>query len=541
MKVIYNARIYTMDRDYPLVTALVIDADRIIAVGEDRTILESYQVSSSKVELINLHGKTILPGLVDGHIHLEKYALGLQKVNCETVTRLECLQNVSERVAAASPGEWILGHGWNQNNWPEGFGNKTDLDEIANENPIYLTAKSLHAAWVNSAALRLANLTDSSPDPVGGRLGRDEWGRLNGILFESAMDLVGQIIPEPSIEQTSQAIEAAQPILWNMGLTGVHDFDRDRCFSALQVLRQEEKLHLRVLKSIPLENLQHAVALGLRTGFGDNFLRIGGVKAFADGALGPQTAGMLQPYLGSDDNRGMLLMDAEELSEHGRVAISNGLSLAVHAIGDRANHEVLTAFDHLRDYEAGLFFNGRRENAILCGLRHRIEHVQLIHPEDAPRLAQSGIIASMQPIHATSDMLMADRYWGDRAEYSYAYQTQLSYGANLVFGSDAPVESPNPFWGIHAAVTRQRQDGTPDKNGWRPAQRVSVSEAIYAYTVGAAYAAGFEKKGGMLKPGYLADLIVVSDNPFTCDPSTIYSINSMATMVGGTWVYWNMH
>jgi predicted amidohydrolase YtcJ len=236
---------------------------------------------------------------------------------------------------------------------------------------------------------------------------------------------------------------------------------------------------------------------------------------------------MLQPYEGEPENRGMLLLDAEEIFEKGRLAVENGLALAVHAIGDRANHEVLNAFAQLQSLPG----------IDRVRLRHRIEHVQLLHPDDAGRLAQLGVIASMQPIHATSDMLMADRFWGERARQSYAWRTQLQKGAVLAFGSDAPVESPNPFWGIHAAVTRQRADGYPDLQGWFPEQRLAVSEALQAYTTGAAYAAGREHEQGRLAPGYLADLVVLDTDPFTCPPENLRNIQAQATMVGGEWVW----
>jgi hypothetical protein len=257
-------------------------------------------------------------------------------------------------------------------------------------------------------------------------------------------------------------------------------------------------------------------------------LRIGGVKAFADGALGPRTAAMLQPYEGEPENRGMLLLDSEELYEHGKQAVENGLSMAVHAIGDRANHEVLEAFQQLREHETSLG---------ISRLRHRIEHVQLIHPRDAGRLAELGVFASMQPLHATSDMLMADQFWGERGGYSYAWRTQLQAGASLAFGSDAPVESPNPFRGLHAAVTRMREDGSPGIQGWYPEQRLSLTEALHAYTSGPAYLAHMETKLGKLAPGYLADLIVLDVDPFSCEPQQIRDLRPVATMVDGKWVY----
>lgn len=297
---------------------------------------------------------------------------------------------------------------------------------------------------------------------------------------------------------------------------------------ALQQLHTRGKLKLRVTKSIPIEDLDHAVELGLRTGFGDDWLRIGSVKAFMDGALGPHTAAMFQPYEKEPENRGILNMDAEELFESGRRAAGAGLSLAVHAIGDRANHEVLDAYEQLRRFE--------RDNN-LSPLRHRIEHVQILHPDDAGRLAHMGIIASMQPIHATSDMHMADQYWGERAQHSYAWSTQLKQGAHLAFGSDAPVESPNPFLGLHATVTRQRADGSPGPEGWYPEQRLSLQQAIEGFTLGPAYAAGMESRLGKLVPGYLADLIVIAKDPFTNPPADLLKMESSATMFGGEWVW----
>ncbi|HEX7976673.1 MAG TPA: amidohydrolase family protein, partial [Anaerolineales bacterium] len=356
MEILYHALIYTLDPQRPTASALAIDRGRILAVGSDYEILSRFS-GSPQSQLTYLGGRVVIPGLTDAHIHLEHYALSLQKVDCETPTRQECLERVAERARHIPPGAWILGHGWNHNSWIEPgetegrFGSAAELEAVAPNNPVYLTAKSLHAGWANSAALRLANLNSASPDPEGGRLGRDSHGNPDGILFESAMELMTPIIPEPSAEEVAQAIQAAQAGLWRMGLTGVHDFDRRRCFMALQALHQSGKLRLRVVKSLPWDDLPQAAALGLHTGFGDDFLRIGSVKAFADGALGPNTAAMLQPYEGSAGNRGMLLLDAEDLYEGGRLAVDSGLSLAVHAIGDRANHEVLDAFAHLREYE----------------------------------------------------------------------------------------------------------------------------------------------------------------------------------------------
>ena len=524
MLLLYNARIHTLHAAAPQASALLIDHGQIAAVGDRESLRES---AAPGTEQVDLQGQTVLPGLTDAHLHLQYYALGLQKVDCETSSKAECLRRVTERVRLLQPGEWLQGHGWNQNPWG-GWPTAADLNSAAPRNPSYLTAKSLHAAWASSAALRLAGIDRNTPDPRDGKILRDEAGNPTGILLEGAMESVSRAIPAPSATLIEAAIEGALPSLWRAGLTCVHDYDRRPAFLALQALRARDRLKLRVLKNIPVDDLDHAIGLGLTRGFGDEWLWIGGVKAFMDGALGPRTAAMFEPYDGEPANRGMLSMDGEQLLEHGRRAASLGLPMTVHAIGDRANHEALNAFAQLRRLE-------RTDG--LPHLRHRIEHVQLLHPEDASRLAALDVIASMQPLHATSDMKMADRYWGRRANLAYAWRTQLNAQARLAFGSDAPVESPNPFLGLHAAVTRQREDGSPSPEGWYPEQRLTLSEALHAYTTGAAYAAHAENRLGRLAPGFAADLIVLKRDPFTCHPSEIVALRPSATMIAGEWVW----
>ncbi|MFQ5615253.1 MAG: amidohydrolase [Anaerolineales bacterium] len=525
MHILHNAQIYTLDPDRPTASALAIDHGRILAAGSDDQILAEFE---DRGDVENVEGRTIIPGLTDAHIHLQKYAFNLQKVDCETTSLAECLRRVSEQ--HTPPGGWILGHGWNQNEWADcdggvdGFPSAATLDEIAPDHPVYLTAKSLHAGWANTAALRQAGVTAQSADPDDGQIQHDARGEPTGILLEGAMRLVSSVIPKPANEQVAEAIREAQKTLWAMGITGLHDFDRRRCFFALQTLHGRGELGIRVVKSIPLADLPHAIEVGLRNKFGDDFLRIGPVKAFADGALGPHTAAMFQPYEDEPDNRGMLLLDAKGILEHGRAAVENGLGMAIHAIGDRANHEVIEAYAGLRAFEA--------EHG-LPHPRHRIEHVQILQPEDIPRLAQLNVIASMQPTHAVSDMYTADRHWGKRAANAYAWRSLLEFGTRVAFGSDAPVESPNPFWGIHAAVTRRRADGSPGPNGWRSGQRLTRLEAIQGYTTGAVHAARLEDRLGKLSPGFLADLLVLDTDPFTCPPEAIREIRPAATMIGG--------
>ncbi|HPH98350.1 MAG TPA: amidohydrolase [Anaerolineaceae bacterium] len=523
MLILYHAQVHTSKPGGA--TALAIDGGRIVATGSDADILAEFGFRAQRQDM---QGRTIWPGLIDAHLHLSFYSFGLQRVNAETASQTGCLAAVAEKARQLAPGSWLLGHGWNQNIWPEGFGTAAMLDQAAPENPVFLTSKSIHSAWANSRALALAGITASTPDPDGGAIQRDAQGNPTGILFESAMSLVERVIPAPTLAEMEQALLAAQPTLWQMGLTGVHDFDGPLCFAGLQNLDQRQELRLRVLKGIRHENLNQAVELGLRSGFGSEYLRIGSLKLFADGALGPRTAAMLQPYEGDEKERGFLMLDAETVFEIGQKAAQTGLSLAIHAIGDDANHQVINGFELLRKWE---------EAQRLPHLRHRIEHVQILQPADLPRLKALDIIASMQPIHATSDMIIADHHWGERARYAYAWQSLLQEHTRLAFGSDAPVESPNPFWGLHAAVTRRRMDGTPGEEGWRPMQRLNLNDALLGYTQGAAYTAGLENLQGQLAPGFWADLIVLDVNPFTVSPDTLHSIRPTATMVGGEWVW----
>jgi len=523
MRLLHNARVHTLDAAHPIASTIAIDSGNILAVGGDELLVEC-----DRTECEDMGGQVILPGLTDAHIHLQEYALSIQIVDCEVETKEEILRRVAERLRHTLPGEWMRGHGWDQNTWGGEWPNASDLDAVAPENPVFLTAKSLHVAWANDTALKLAGINPSTSDPVNGRIQRDARGVPTGILFEEAVKLVEAVIPEPTPEALAINLRQIIASLWRMGLTGVHDFDKPTCFQALQLLHERGDLKFRVVKSIPHELLPQAVTLGLHSGFGDDFLRIGSVKFFADGALGPHTGAMFESYVDEPQNRGMLSLDNEQLFELGCLAVKSGLSLAVHAIGDRAVHEVLEGLARLRTFE--------RERG-QPALRHRIEHLQTIRPGDAGRLAELDVIASMQPIHAPSDMLVAEHLLGGRAAFSYAWRTLAQHGARLAFGSDAPVESPNPFRGLHAAITRRRADGSPGPDGWFPEQRLTVREALEGFTQGPAFAAGMENRLGRLSAGFLADLTVVQMDPFTCDGADIYGIQPTATMVGGEWVW----
>ena len=525
MQILHNGNIYTQNSKQAIAEAIAVEDGLVVAVGSDEQIL---QIKKTGDQVTDLNGKTILPGLTDSHIHLEQYGFSLQKINCETNSRQECLERVAQKARSTPAGGWILGHGWNQNVWQEGFGTAQDLDRVAPDNPVYLTAKSLHAGWANSAALKIAGITAQSPNPPNGIIAKKENGEPSGILLESAMALLERVIPPPTTEDTITALKHAQENLWKMGITGAHDFDDISCFTALQILDQKNELKLRVVKGIPKPNLESTIKLGIRSGFGSKMLRFGPLKLFADGALGPRTAAMLSPFENEPDYCGELFLSADDLFEIGELAVNNGIHLAVHAIGDRANREILNGYRRIRQYET---------SQGLAKGRHRIEHVQILSPEDLNRLQEYGITASVQPLHATSDLEISDRYLGQRAKDAYVFRSLIDNGTLITFGSDAPVESPNPFLGIHAAVTHQRTNGYPGGEGWHPEQKITVAEAISAYTLAPAISAGTENYTGKLSAGYRADLIVLEENPFVVPKNTIHLIKPQATMVSGEWVW----
>jgi predicted amidohydrolase YtcJ len=527
-RILFNARIYTLNPAQPRVSALAIHRDRIVAVGDDDAIRA---LADSNTRLDNAGGRPVIPGLTDAHIHWDGVAQSLKQVDVfEVLTKAEALRRVAERAAQTPPGDWIVGRGWTQALWPDrAFPTAAALDSVAPQHPVYLGAKSGHAAWVNSAALRLAGITASTTDPAGGSFQRDASGQPTGILLEDpAMLMVWSKVPHPTPEQVAPWMAEAQTLAWQAGLTGIHDYDNPDCLVTLQLLRERGELGLRVVKQINVPWIEHAHELGIHSGFGDEWLRFGSLKIFADGALGPRTALMIEPYEGEPDNTGITVTDKEEMVELISRASAAGMSSAVHAIGDKAVHDVLDVYQAVRQEEAA---RGIPRSA----RRHRIEHVQLIHPDDAHRLGELGIIASMQPIHATSDWEMADRYWGARARWSYNWRVQIEAGARLVFGSDAPVEPFEPLKGIFAAVTRRRPDGVPGPDGWYPDGRLDMQTALLGFTQGPAYAAGMEHDLGQLAPGFLADLLVLDRDLFTIAPDEILDTQVLGTLIGGDW------
>lgn len=526
-RILYNGHIITLDDNQRRASALAITGGQIVAVGVDDDILPLATPTTIKE---NLEGHTIVPGMTDAHLHWQWTALGLSMVDVfEVPSRHIALERVAERVSMSKPGEWITGQGWSQAFWPDkSFPTAADLDSVAPENPVYLRAKSGHAVWMNSRALREAGITASTPDPEGGHIGRGDDGEPTGILFETAMELVDKHLPVASPEEIAGHMREAQKLALASGLTGFHDFDGPDSLRALQIMRERGHLALRAVKNVNLEWIDHALALGLRWGFGDDWIRIGGLKIFADGALGPRTALMVDPYNGEPDNYGIRVVDPEEMLEAVGRASAAGIPATVHAIGDRAVREVLDVYAEVRKQEAALGIPPNKR-------RHRIEHVQIVHPEDVNRLAELHVIASMQPIHATSDYEMADMYWGDRNHLAYNPRAQLNRGVTVAFGSDSPIDPFEPLSGIYAAVTRRRPDGSPGPDGWYPEARLTVEEALRAYTMGPAYAAGMEHRLGRIASGYLADLVVLDRNLMTISPDEILDIQIVGTMVDGIW------
>ena len=517
-----------MDEDRPLATAVAIDNDAILAVGSDAEMKARLAPNGT---LIDLNGATVTPGLVDAHVHFRWFAASLTQVNVYEVPSLaEAQKRVASRAAETETGGWLYGRGWKNELWDDpSFPTAADLDRVAPHHPVFMPDKSGHAAWVNSIALELAGIDDNTADPEGGEIQRDATGKATGILFETAMPLVSNLIPKLTEEQLLNAMRQAQQACWEVGLTGIHDFDGATCFRMLQTLKQNGELGLRFYKNIPEYLIDHAVALGLKTDFGDEWLRIGGIKIFADGALGPQTALMVEAYSDNPENFGIAVTDKEEMHAIASKASANGLSVTIHAIGDKAVHDVLDVYEAVREEEAA-----RGEDK---KLRHRIEHVQVYHSDDENRLAQLGVVASMQPKHATSDMEMADKFWGDRTRYSYALRSMLDSGAMLALGSDCPVEPIDPMLGIYAAVARKRPDGTYAPNGWHMEQALTMEETIRGFTLGCAEVSGQTDRLGSITAGKLADLTIFDRDLWGVSADELAQTKVIGTIVGGEFKY----
>lgn len=521
VQVFRHARIWTGVPGESAANALATESGRIVAVGDEASVRRAAGVGA---DLIDLDGACVLPGLYDAHIHTENLAESLTAVDLRTVCNLdEALAKVSDFAAGLPAGEWISGGRWDSNRWAgRGRPSRQALDALLGERPAVLDSVDGHCAWVNSAALRLVGVDSRTPDPVGGAYDRDNEGQLTGIVRESAIAQFREMARSKSRDQLPDRLLVVQDLLLSVGITSIHDIDGESVRSAYLALRDQGRLGIRVHKAIPAVALETAIDEGRKTGDGDDWVSTGPVKLFSDGALGSHSCHLTEPFEGTE-NQGMAVTSADELARLVTLADGAGIAVATHAIGDRAAQLVLDAY----------------EQVVVRGtaLRHRIEHAQHLRHTDVRRMAALGVVASMQPTHCTSDIDLVDRLLGDRDIASYAWQDLLNAGAPLAFGSDAPVEDPNPFHGLYAATTRTRPDGSP-AGGWQPEQRLSMNDALTAYSLGSAYAAGQEQHKGLLSRGHVADFIAVDVDPFDATPTQLHDTRVLTTVVGGA-VRWH--
>lgn len=517
MHIITGSRIFDGRCFNPEIEAIAVDGYKITAIGKKSELLDR---AGSSSQIDDFGDAIIIPGITDAHIHLLEYGRSLEVIQCETKTKHACLEVVRNAAHNTEEGKWLFGHGWNQNVWDDGMPALSDLDAACPRNPILLTHKSLHSVWVNTPVLELAGINSETEHPTGGVIGRDASGSLTGILYENAAQLVYKFLPRPDKTEIKRLLQKAQDSLLSLGITAVHDFDIWAVFEALRELEDEHKLLLRVVKNIPYENLAEAAAVPSKNGYHSSRISKGWLKLFSDGALGPQTAALFQPYLGTD-NFGKLLLEEKEIIEIGLRAAQVSIPLAIHAIGDRANHVCLNAFEQLQKSTQQLHH------------RPRIEHAQLVNAEDFIRFHTLGVIASMQPTHAVSDQPTATKYWGDRCATAYAWQRMLDNKVELVFGSDAPVEDPNPVKGIRAAVWRRTQQYHA---GWYPHECLMMEQTLRAFTSKPAEISGHAREYGSIHPGRKVSLSVFSPSAFEFDSEVQ---KPSAVMIDGNWIFMN--
>ena len=519
IQVLKNAKIYTGDARLPWTHTLAVAGERIVALGDEAV----HWATAPGAKVDDLAGACIIPGFCDAHIHLMWYALSLRELNLRNCSREEMLTLIASRAKNIPSGQWILGRGWDQNIWQDQrFPTAAELDNIVSQHPVALIAKNAHAMVVNTAAMTKAGITKNTRDPYHGKVARDTSGNPTGVFFEDATQLIKRVIPAVALDELMEYIKTAQKHLLRLGITSVHDVDGGLAFTAFQELHRQSQLSIRIVKYVRQDMFDGVLAANLRSGYGDDWLRFGGLKLFVDGALGSRTAALNTPYEGEPVNTGILTLEPDQLRDLAFRAAHGGLALCIHAIGDWANHIVLDVVTAIRE--------------INPHLRHRIEHVQLISPSDQTRLAHSGIVASMQPIHAIHDADMVDQYWGARGRNAYTFRSLLDLGTPLAFGSDAPIEIFDPFLGLFAAVARRRESNRiPQGEAWYPKQRLTLNEALRAYTWGGAYAAGMESYLGKLIPGYFADLAILDCDIFQLPEDALLKTNVTRVMVAGSW------
>ncbi|MGB5511460.1 MAG: amidohydrolase [Woeseiaceae bacterium] len=503
-------------------TMVIGDDGKILAVGG-----EDLPGDQDPASVIDVGGRTILPGLIDAHAHV--YGLGFAKSTLDLVgvqSRAAATKRIGDYAERNPNVRWIQGRGWNQVLWPvQKFPTAADIDAVVSDRPVWLRRIDGHAGWANSAALRIAGIDDDTPDPVGGKIIRDQHGHATGVLIDTAMSLVGRHTPEPDKDDYRRAIKTAIDSLVAEGITGVHDAGVGLPNVEVYLsMADMDELNLRIYAMLRgAGDVLDAVGKPLR-GLGDDRLDITAIKLFADGALGSRGAALLEPYSDDAENRGLAFWTEDELNAFVAKANGMGFQVGIHAIGDRGNRMALDAF-------------ARAQGGERSTLRNRVEHAQIIALDDIPRFAALGVIASMQPTHATSDKNMAeDRVGPERIRGGYAWRRLLDSGAVIASGSDFPVELSNPFHGLYAAISRQDRDGQP-AGGWYPDQALTRIEALHSFTLAAAYAAHQEDRLGSLEPGKWADFIVIDRDYFEVPVDEIDDIRVLQTWVGGKRVF----
>ena len=506
--ILENGVIRTMDPALPTAGALAIAGEKVAGgVG-------THERELAGPERVDLGGRCVLPGFTDSHVHFPTWAIAQRQTRLEGTQSLdEALARVASAVRDVERGRWLRGLGWRSGDWsPSVEPTKDALDAVTGDIPVALMSKDYHSLWLNSAALTFA---DGDLQVPGGVVERDENGQPTGVLREECAWHFRDTYSRPSEEELLEASREGIRIASSRGVTAVHD--KDGWLGALRIfqrLREEEALTLRVWQSLPHEHIERLAELGIVSGFGDDLLRVGYIKAFMDGTLGSRTARML-------DGSGVEITSREEFEDIVRRAARAGFPVAVHAIGDLANREALDAFEAARGE-----WEPRR-------LRQRIEHAQLLTDADIARFGQLGIAASVQFSHAPSDRDLAERFWAGMTHRAYAFRSLLDSGTLVANGSDAPIEELDPLMGICAGVLRTLDE----RDAWHPEQAVTVEQALHASTVAPAWLAGDERRRGKLLPGFLADLVVLDRDPVACPPEELRDVQVVATMLGGRWVY----
>jgi len=521
-----NGSVWTVDSSNPHVEAVAVLGDRILSVG---STAEIRKLAGPGTTVVDLEGRLMLPGFIDNHTHFSSGGFQLQSVDLRFAeTEREFARLIGER-AAKSPDRWITGGDWDHDNWPGGtLPTKELIDRLTPKTPVFVNRYDGHMALANSYLLKLAGITRDTPDPPGGAIVKDpSTGEPTGVLKDEAMMYVYKIMPDPTAGELEEAIQLALAEARRFGVTSIQDISSSADVRAYQALRSKGELTSRFYCRLPLGQWEQLAQTGIAVPFGDEFVRLGSLKAYADGSLGSTTALFFDPFISDPTTRGLpsdLLLDGR-LEEWILGADKAHLQLSIHAIGDSANSRILDIFQKAVNQNPA------------WDRRFRIEHAQHIHPKDFKRFAQLGVIASVQPYHAIDDGRWAEKRIGhERCRTTYPFRSFLDNKVRMCFGSDWTVGPLNPLLGIYAAVTRRTTDGANPK-GWFPEQKISVREAIEAYTINNAYAAFEEKEKGSIAPGKLADLVILKDNILEIDPVRIEKAEVDMTILGGKIVY----